>query len=147
MSPVVPSTAKRGRTALLSAAVAAAALLGSACSEASAPAHEHSAKPKIEVRNAFARVQARLNEGCGQSQQTCGEYLESAMENLDFLLRAMRESPKGADYFNSPVKWIEETQKKVSNQSSRDIVKHEAQIVQTLKRVNDWMQHHPEDYR
>ncbi|WP_159393966.1 hypothetical protein [Streptomyces sp. NRRL F-5755] len=69
------------------------------------------------------------------------------MENLDFLLRAMREDPKGVDHFAAPVKWIKETQGKVPDQSSGEIIKHEAEIVQTLKRVNDWMQHHPEDYR
>ncbi|MEU2790282.1 hypothetical protein [Streptomyces sp. NPDC007100] len=69
------------------------------------------------------------------------------MENLDFLSRAMHDDPKGVDHFSAPVAWIEETQKKVPDRSGEAIVKHEAEIVQTLKRINDWMQHHPEDYR
>lgn len=103
-------------------------------------------KPKIEVRNAFARMQARLHEGCGQSKEYCESYLDSSMENLDFLLRAMNEDPEGADHFAAPVKWIKEMQEKVPDHSGGAIVKHEAEIVQTMKRVNEWMRGHPEDY-
>ncbi|MET9292074.1 hypothetical protein [Streptomyces sp. NPDC003077] len=69
------------------------------------------------------------------------------MENLDFLLQAMREDPKGVDHFAAPAKWIEETRKNVPDRSNNDIIKHEKEIVQTLKRINEWMQGHPEDYR
>ncbi|MFI9113961.1 hypothetical protein [Streptomyces venezuelae] len=98
-----------------------------------------------KVRDAFATLQATLNESCAQD---CAYFLGRVHKELQELDGAMKADPKGPGHFPEPIQKIAELNKTLAGDSSyENLKKHEKLLVGTRDFINTWMQGHPDDYR
>ncbi|MFG2755879.1 hypothetical protein [Streptomyces wuyuanensis] len=103
--------------------------------------------PPEKVRDAFAGLQATLQDGCTTEEQ-CAYFLGRVYDELDRLDRAMKADPKGPGHFPEPIEWMAELRKTIGPDHSYTSLKaHQDELVGTRDRINTWMQDHPDDYR
>ncbi|MGW2013315.1 hypothetical protein [Streptomyces sp. NPDC001927] len=97
------------------------------------------------VRDAFAGLQATLNDSCATD---CAYFLGRVHEELDGLDRAMKADPKGPGHFPEPIAWIEKLRTTLAGDTTYpNLKKHQTLLISTRDRINTWMQGHPDDYR
>ncbi|WP_432089653.1 hypothetical protein [Streptomyces sp. bgisy095] len=98
-----------------------------------------------KVRDAFATLQATLNDSCAKD---CGYFLGRVNKELQELDRAMKNDPKGPGHFPEPIQKMTELNKTLGGDASfENLKKHQKQLVATRDFINTWMQDHPDDYR
>ncbi|MFD3942028.1 hypothetical protein [Streptomyces sp. NPDC058579] len=164
-------TSRRGITALLAVPMAAALLIscsssgdgtstdsaptstasprataeaGADAGAAEADAEEPTPGPEL-VKDAFAGLQATLNDSCAAD---CAYFLGRVHEELDELDRAMKADPKGPGHFPEPIAWIEKLRTTLAGDTTYpNLKKHQTLLISTRDRINTWMQGHPDDYR
>ncbi|WP_055587805.1 hypothetical protein [Peterkaempfera griseoplana] len=101
----------------------------------------------MEVRDAFAVLQATYNDNCG-TPGNCEYFLDRLLQNLDDLDNAMKASPKGKSHFAKPLAWIAQMRTTLGGDISfPSLKKQQSLLTGTRDRINTWMQSHPEDYR
>ncbi|MFD3665175.1 hypothetical protein ACFWVF_32010 [Streptomyces sp. NPDC058659] len=98
-----------------------------------------------KVRDAFATLQATLNDSCAAD---CAYFLGRVHKELQELDGAMKADPKGPGHFPEPIRKIAELNKTLAgDSSSENLKKHEKLLIGTRDFINTWMQGHPDDYR
>ncbi|MER5738094.1 MULTISPECIES: hypothetical protein [unclassified Streptomyces] len=98
-----------------------------------------------KVRDAFATLQATLDDSCAQD---CGYFLGRLNKELQELDGAMKNDPKGPGHFPEPLRKMAELNEALGGDASfENLKKHEKQLVATRDFINTWMQDHPDDYR
>ncbi|MFB7397695.1 hypothetical protein [Streptomyces sp. NPDC056191] len=98
-----------------------------------------------KVRDAFATLQATLNDSCASD---CAYFLGRVNKELQELNSAMTNDPKGPGHFREPLQKMAELNKTLAGDSSyENLSKHQARLIGTRDFVNTWMQGHPDDYR
>ncbi|MFF5827933.1 hypothetical protein ACFY8H_07630 [Streptomyces bacillaris] len=122
-----------------------------AASEASEATEEPAlpAEPAPEaVRDAFATLQATLNDTCTPGAGDCAYFLGRVTRELTELDEAMRADPKGPGHFKQPLADMKALFAKLgTDRSTPHLEKHFTAIVGTRDGINTWMQDHPDDYR
>lgn len=99
------------------------------------------------VRDAFAGLQATLNDSC-DAPGGCAYFLGRVYEELHGLGEAMKADPKGPGHFPEPIAWIKTVDAKLGGDlGAENLKKHQALLTGTRDKVNTWMQGHPDDYR
>ncbi|MFE1548153.1 hypothetical protein [Streptomyces sp. NPDC058718] len=101
--------------------------------------------PVEKVRDAFATLQATLNESCATD---CSYFLNRVHRELQELDTAMKADPKGPGHFPEPIQKIADLNETLAGDTSfENLKKHEKQLIGTRDFINTWMQGHPDDYR
>ncbi|MFE9781695.1 hypothetical protein ACFYPA_26465 [Streptomyces sp. NPDC005775] len=101
-----------------------------------------------EVRDAFAGLQATLDETCTPGAGDCDYFLGRVNEELTGLEKSMRARSDGPDHFKEPLGWLSALHAKPAGDSSTaGEKKYFDDLIGTRDRVSTWMQGHPEDYR
>ncbi|WP_410538610.1 hypothetical protein [Streptomyces sp. KL2] len=99
------------------------------------------------VRDAFAGLQATLNDSCG-TPGNCEYLLNRVVGELERLDAAMKADGKGPGHFPEPIEWIAAMRERIGEDRSYEHLKsHQDLIFGTRDRINVWMQDHPDDYR
>ncbi|MEU3691412.1 hypothetical protein [Streptomyces narbonensis] len=112
--------------------------------EASSPPGD---TPPERVRDAFAGLQATLNDSCG-TPGDCEYFLGRVYDELHRLDRAMKADPKGPGHFPEPIALIEKLDGELDgDRSFENLKKHQSLLTGTRDRINTWMQGHPDDHR
>ncbi|MFD3804585.1 hypothetical protein ACFWSF_02420 [Streptomyces sp. NPDC058611] len=102
--------------------------------------------PAEKVRDAFAGLQATLNDSC--TPGNCAYFLGRVHEELHRMDRAMKADPKGAGHFPEPIALIAKLDAELGDDRTfENLKKHETLLVGTRDKINVWMQGHPDDYR
>ncbi|MCX3060824.1 hypothetical protein [Streptomyces beihaiensis] len=108
-----------------------------------------SASPAIpveKVRDAFAGLQATLNDSC--TPGNCAYFLGRVYDELHRMDRAMKADPQGPGHFAEPIRWIKKLDARLGgDRSFENLKKHQTSLIGTRDKINTWMQGHPEDYR
>ncbi|GAA2441096.1 hypothetical protein GCM10010433_47630 [Streptomyces pulveraceus] len=100
------------------------------------------------VRDAFAGLQATLNEDCAPGSSDCAYFLGRVNDELLRLDKSMKADAQGPGHFKEPIAWIATLRRTLKDDTSTDnLEKHRSELIGTRDRVNTWMQGHPEDYR
>ncbi|MFB7557981.1 hypothetical protein [Streptomyces brevispora] len=99
-----------------------------------------------KVRDAFAGLQATLEEDC--TPGNCAYLLGRVNEELARMDKAMRAAPQGPAHYKEPLAWMGTMRAAVDGDTgTTGLDKHRTELLDTRDRVNTWMQDHPEDYR
>ncbi|MEU9879778.1 hypothetical protein [Streptomyces phaeochromogenes] len=102
--------------------------------------------PVEKVRDAFAGMQATLNESC--TPDNCAYFLNRVFDELHRLDGAMKASEEGPNHFAEPIRWIEELDTEVGSDGAfGNLKKHQTTLIATRDKISTWMQGHPADYR
>ncbi|MFF5971189.1 hypothetical protein ACFY7C_06630 [Streptomyces sp. NPDC012769] len=102
--------------------------------------------PPERVRDAFAGLQATLNDSC--TPDNCAYFLGRVHDELHRLDRAMKADPKGAGHFTRPIELIAKLDAELAgDRSFENLKRHQTLLIGTRDRINTWMQGHPDDYR
>ncbi|MEU9699331.1 hypothetical protein [Streptomyces sp. NPDC047981] len=140
-SPVATAEASAGSGA---EAGADAGTDAGASAEAEADGDQQTPGPEL-VRDAFAGLQATLDDSCATD---CAYFLGRVHEELEGLDRAMKADPKGPGHFPEPIAWIEKLRTTLAGDTTYpNLKKHQTLLIGTRDRINTWMQDHPDDYR
>ncbi|MEU5217022.1 hypothetical protein AB0G79_12615 [Streptomyces sp. NPDC020807] len=133
-------------TAPAATAEASAPTEGTAEATATAPVSEGEPPvPPSKVRDAFAGLQATLNDSCASD---CAYFLGRVHDELHRMDEAMKADPKGPGHFPEPIAWIAKLDGVLDgDRSFENLKKNEKLLVGTRDRINAWMQDHPDDYR
>ncbi|WP_424861144.1 hypothetical protein [Streptomyces sp. MMS24-I29] len=100
------------------------------------------------VRDAFAGLQATLNDTCTPGSSGCAHFLGRVNGELARLDKAMKADSKGPGHFKEPLAWIDTLRGALKGDASTEnLEKHRSELLGTRDRINTWMQDHPEDYR
>ncbi|CAM5487738.1 hypothetical protein [Streptomyces fimicarius] [Streptomyces griseus] len=100
------------------------------------------------VRDAFATLQATLNETCTPGAGDCAYFLGRVTRELTELDESMRADTKGPGHFKKPLADMKVLFDKLGDdRSEAHLEKHFSEIVGTRDGINTWMQDHPDDYR
>ncbi|MFF2962171.1 hypothetical protein ACFVT1_25260 [Streptomyces sp. NPDC057963] len=100
------------------------------------------------VRDAFAGLQATLNDNCTPGSANCAYFLGRVNDELARLDKAMRADAQGPGRFEEPLARISALRKTLNGDTATaNLEKHRSELLGTRDRVNTWMQGHPEDYR
>ncbi|MEV6330563.1 hypothetical protein [Streptomyces sp. NPDC051909] len=127
-------------------AAEAAASAEAAAGQTTPPAEPDPTPAPEKVRDAFAGLQATLDDSCATSG--CAYFLGRVHDELLRLDRAMKADPKGPGHFPRPIELIAELEAELGGDSSfENLKKHETLLVGTRDKINTWMQDHPDDYR
>ncbi|MFF9066281.1 hypothetical protein ACF09E_13090 [Streptomyces sp. NPDC014891] len=103
-------------------------------------------EPVSLVRDAFAGLQATLNDSCTPSN--CAYFLGRVYDELHRLNRAMKADPKGPGHFPEPIQHIAKLDEELGgDRSFENLKKHQPLLLGTRDKINTWMQGHPDDYR
>ncbi len=114
---------------------------------AAEPAAAPSPGPAL-VRDAFATLQATLNETCTPGAGDCAYFLGRVTRELTELDESMRADAKGPGHFEEPFADLKALFDKVGDdRSEAHLEKHFSEIVGTRNGINAWMQAHPDAYR
>ncbi|NML50904.1 hypothetical protein HHL19_20580 [Streptomyces sp. R302] len=110
------------------------------------PAYDPSAPASGEkVRDAFATLQATLNDSCATD---CSYFLGRVHKELQELDMAMKADPKGPGHFPEPIARMAELNETLAGDASYpNLKKHQKELIGTRDFINTWMQDHPDDYR
>ncbi|WP_030961562.1 hypothetical protein [Streptomyces sp. NRRL S-378] len=99
-----------------------------------------------KVRDAFAGLQATLNDAC--TPAGCAHFLGRVHDELHGLDAAMKADPKGPGHFPEPIALIAELDAQLAgDRSFTNLKEHQTLLISTRDRINTWMQGHPDDYR
>ncbi|MFD5267838.1 hypothetical protein [Streptomyces sp. NPDC058335] len=102
--------------------------------------------PAEKVRDAFAGLQATLDDSC--TPGNCAYFLGRVYDELHRLERAMRADPKGPGHFPEPLARIEKLDTELGgDRTFENLKKHQESLIGTRDQINTWMQGHPDDYR
>ncbi|MFD9336318.1 hypothetical protein ACFWBF_18215 [Streptomyces sp. NPDC060028] len=105
-----------------------------------------SALPTEKVRDAFAGLQATLNDSC--TPGNCAYFLGRVYDELHRMDRAMKADPKGPGHFPEPISLIAKLDTELDGDHAFDnLKKHQPLLIDTRDKINLWMQGHPDDYR
>nr|WP_103511380.1 hypothetical protein [Streptomyces sp. SM13] len=119
--------------------------------EREAAAEESSAVPSpgpALVRDAFAALQATLNDTCTPGAGDCAYFLGRVTRELTELDESMRADAKGPGHFKKPLADMKVLFDKLGDDRSEvHLEKYFSEIVGTRDGINTWMQDHPDDYR
>ncbi|MFF2331721.1 MULTISPECIES: hypothetical protein [unclassified Streptomyces] len=119
----------------------------SADAEAAAAAEAARNRPEA-VRDAFAGLQATLNDSCTPGTANCVYVLGRINDELTRLDTSMRADAQGPAHFKEPLAWIGTLRGTMKDDTSAEnLEKHRSELIGTRDRVNTWMHGHPEDYR
>ncbi|KAA6200661.1 hypothetical protein F2B00_19265 [Streptomyces parvus] len=100
------------------------------------------------VRDAFATLQATLDDTCTPGAGDCAYFLGRVTRELTELDESMRADTKGPGHFKKPLADMKALFTKLGDDRSEPhLEKHFSEIVGTRDSVNAWMQDHPDDYR
>lgn len=100
------------------------------------------------VRDAFAGLQATLNDTCTTGSGDCAYFLGRVHEELMGLDAAMKADPKGPGHFPEPLAWIADLRTTLGGDAStKNLETHRTELISVRDQVNAWMQDHPDDYR
>ncbi|MER6598740.1 hypothetical protein [Streptomyces parvus] len=111
------------------------------------PAAAPSPGPAL-VRDAFATLQATLNETCTPGAGDCAYFLGRVTRELTELDESMRADTKGPGHFKKPLADLKALFDKLGDDRSEPhLEKHFSEIVGTRDGINAWMQDHPDAYR
>ncbi len=100
------------------------------------------------VSDAFATLQATLNDTCTPGAGDCGYFLGRVTQELTELDESMRADAKGPGHFKKPLDDMKVLFDKLGDdRSEAHLEKHFSEIVSTRDGINTWMQDHPDDYR
>jgi hypothetical protein len=100
------------------------------------------------VRDAFAGLQATLDDTCTPGAGDCAYFLGRVNDELNRLDEAMKADKKGPGHFEEPLAWTSALRTTLDGDvSTPNLEKHRAALIGTRDRVNTWMQDHPDDYR
>ncbi|MFJ3970627.1 hypothetical protein ACIPYR_21140 [Streptomyces parvus] len=100
------------------------------------------------VRDAFATLQATLDDTCTPGAGDCAYFLGRVTRELTELDESMRADTKGPGHFKKPLADMKALFDKLGDDRSEPhLEKHFSEIVGTRDSVNAWMQGHPDDYR
>ncbi|MFD7959248.1 hypothetical protein ACFV5J_00385 [Streptomyces zaomyceticus] len=103
-------------------------------------------EPVSLVRDAFAGLQATLNESC--TPDNCAYFLGRVYDELHRLDRAMKADAKGPGHFPEPIQLIAKLDTELDgDRSFENLKKHQHLLLGTRDKINTWMQGHPDDYR
>ncbi|WP_156724608.1 hypothetical protein [Streptomyces apocyni] len=103
-------------------------------------------QPVALVRDAFATLQATLNDSC--TPGNCAYFLGRVYDELEGLDAAMKADPKGPGHFPEPIDWIAELRRTLGgDRTFENLKKHQTLLIGTRDKINTWMQDHPDDYR
>lgn len=117
---------------------------GSAGDAQGTPSAPAPAAPE-KVRDAFAGLQATLNETCDAE---CPYFLGRVYDELRGSDQAMKADPKGPGHFPEPIGLIEKLNGELDgDRSFENQKKHQSLLVGTRDKNDAWMQGHPDDYR
>ncbi|MCZ4124648.1 hypothetical protein [Streptomyces sp. H39-S7] len=98
------------------------------------------------VRDAFAGLQATLNDSC--TPGNCAYFLGRVNDELTGLEAAMKADPQGPGHFADPLAWTSRLWDTVGpDRSFANLKRHQTLLLATRGKINTWMQGHPEDYR
>ncbi|GGT40592.1 hypothetical protein P6B95_18115 [Streptomyces atratus] len=130
-------------------AVAAQSASDEASAEAEAEAAAEAARNRPEaVRDAFAGLQATLNDNCTPGSANCAYFLGRVNDELARLDKAMKADAQGPGHFKEPLARISALRETLKGDTSTaNLEKHRSELIGTRDRINTWMQGHPEDYR
>ncbi|MFF3014086.1 hypothetical protein [Streptomyces sp. NPDC057939] len=147
---VAPSTAASPSASVPASASAPASAAGSPTAAASVAAPAASGTPGEEpvslVRDAFAGLQATLNDSC--TPGNCAYFLGRVYDELHRMDRAMKADPKGPGHFPEPISLIAKLDKQLGgDRSFENLKKNQTTLIATRDKINTWMQGHPDDYR
>ncbi|WP_439678712.1 hypothetical protein [Embleya sp. MST-111070] len=135
-------------------AVAVSVVFGVSCDTSDGGSHTTAATsvapsaavPEVRVRDAFAGLQATLNDAC--TPGNCAYFLGRVRDELHRLDQAMKTDPKGAGHFPEPIALIKALDGELGgDRSFENLKKHQTSLIHTRDRINTWMQGHPDDYR
>ncbi|WP_406450528.1 hypothetical protein OG782_13170 [Streptomyces sp. NBC_00876] len=102
----------------------------------------------VDVRDAFAGLQATREESCTPGAGNCAYLLGRVNEELARLDKSMRAGNDGPSHFKQPLAWMGALRTTLAgNTDTANLEKHYKDLIGTRERVNTWMQGHPEDYR
>lgn len=111
------------------------------------PAADVTPGPEL-VRDAFAGLQATLNDTCTPGAGDCDYFLGRVNEELTGLDASMKVDPQGRGHFKEPLEWTAKLRATLAGDiSTANLEKHFKDLTGTRDRINTWMQGHPEDYR
>ncbi|MFE9459358.1 hypothetical protein [Streptomyces californicus] len=119
--------------------------------EREASAREDTAVPSpgpARVRDAFATLQATLDDTCTPGAGDCAYFLGRVTQELTGLDASMRADGKGPGHFEKPLTDMKALFDTLGeDRSEAHLEKHFSAIVGTRDGINTWMQDHPDDYR
>ncbi|MER5275204.1 hypothetical protein ABT025_05540 [Streptomyces sp. NPDC002809] len=111
-------------------------------------AADAAARGPVDVRDAFAGLQATYQDGCAPGGANCAYFLGRVNDELARLDRSMNADNGGPNHFKEPMGWIAALRTTLAGDTSTaNLEKHRKQLIGTRDRINVWMQGHPEDYR
>jgi hypothetical protein len=100
------------------------------------------------VRDAFAGLQATLDDTCTPGAGDGAYFLGRVHEELMGLDAAMKADPKGPAHFPEPIAWIADLRTTLEGDTStKNLETHRTQLIGVRDRIDVWMQDHPDDYR
>jgi hypothetical protein len=145
--PYVAPSANAAAASKAAAAHAEADAEASAAAEDAVVTEAPATRPAL-VRDAFATLQATLNETCTPGAGDCGYVLGRINDQLVGLEASMKAYPNGPGHFKEPVAWVAALRTSLNGDTSTvNLEKHHSELFGTRDRINTWMQGHPEDYR
>ncbi|MFF4325525.1 hypothetical protein ACFYZT_03290 [Streptomyces sp. NPDC001591] len=98
------------------------------------------------VRDAFAGLQATLNDSC--TPANCAYFLGRVHDELHRMDRAMKADPQGPAHFPEPIALIAGLDRELgADHGFENLKQHQPALLATREQINTWMQDHPEDYR
>ncbi|MET9607799.1 hypothetical protein ABZZ17_22465 [Streptomyces sp. NPDC006512] len=113
---------------------------------AGSPSPRGSEEPVSLVRDAFAGLQATLNDSC--TPGNCSYFLGRVYDELHRMDRAMKADAKGPGHFPEPISLIAKLDKQLGgDRSFENLKKNQKTLIDTRDKINVWMQGHPDDYR
>ncbi|MFD5616898.1 hypothetical protein [Streptomyces yangpuensis] len=149
--PAASASAPGAAASAASASASASAVPGPSGSGPAAPAASGGpdalpgAAPE-KVRDAFAGLQATLNDACTPAE--CAHFLGRVHDELHGLDAAMKADPKGPGHFPEPIALIAKLDAELAgDRSFENLKKHQTLLISTRDKINTWMQGHPDDYR
>ncbi|WP_347878293.1 hypothetical protein [Streptomyces sp. KS 21] len=103
-------------------------------------------EPVSLVRDAFAGLQATLNDSC--TPGNCAYFLGRVYDELHRMDAAMKADAKGPGHFPEPIALIKKLDAELAgDRSFENLKKHQTLLIGTRDKINVWMQGHPDDYR
>ncbi|MFE4329223.1 hypothetical protein ACFRQM_07125 [Streptomyces sp. NPDC056831] len=148
----VPHAAPSANASAMAKAADDAAAAKSASEEVSAEAEaeavEAAGNSPEAVRDAFAGLQATLNDNCSPGSANCAYFLGRVNDELARLDKAMKADAQGPGHFKEPLARFSALRKTLNGDTTTaNLEKHRSELIGTRDRINTWMQGHPEDYR
>ncbi|MFJ9033727.1 hypothetical protein ACIRQP_35570 [Streptomyces sp. NPDC102274] len=99
------------------------------------------------VRDAFAGLQATLNDSCTPGSGDCAYFLGRVHEELMGIDAAMKADPKGPGHFPEPLAWMADLRTTLDGDTSTENLEtHRTELIGVRDRINVWMQGHRDDY-